>query len=73
LGKIFKLPPEVVSKIAAGEIVESPASVVKELVENSIDALSSKIKVYIEEGGKDLIRVVDDGLGISLEDVELVF
>lgn len=65
------LPPEVISQIAAGEIIERPASIVKELVENSIDAQSKKIDIEIEQGGHDLIRVVDDGCGIYPEQLEL--
>ena len=55
------LPPEVISQIAAGEIIERPASIVKELIENSLDAHSKRIDIDIEQGGHDLIRVVDDG------------
>ncbi len=71
MGKIKVLPPEVISKIAAGEVVERPASVVKELLENSLDAGSSEIKVEVEVGGKNLIRVTDDGEGMSPEDAFL--
>ncbi|MBM7624117.1 DNA mismatch repair endonuclease MutL [Sporohalobacter salinus] len=69
--QIKKLPQEVVSKIAAGEVIERPASVVKELVENSIDAKSDKIEVKVNNGGKDLIQVVDTGHGMTREDAEL--
>ena len=66
--KIRTLPDVLVSKIAAGEIVERPASVVKELVENSIDAGATRISIHLEAGGKRLVRVVDNGHGMSRDD-----
>ena len=66
--KIKILPPDVSNKIAAGEVVERPASVVKELVENAVDAEGTNIQVDIRAGGKRLIRVSDNGIGMSRED-----
>jgi DNA mismatch repair protein MutL len=71
MGKIRVLSDNLVSKIAAGEIVERPASVVKELVENSIDAGSTSIEIELESGGRRLIRVSDDGEGMTRDDALL--
>lgn len=71
--KINILPAKVYNRIAAGEVVDRPYSVVKELVENSIDAGATEIEIYIEKGGKQLIRVVDNGCGIEREDLHSAF
>lgn len=71
--KIICLSAEIAQKIAAGEVIERPVSVVKELVENSLDAESSAIKIEVIEGGKRLIRVTDNGVGMNREDARICF
>ena len=71
MSHIQQLDPHVINRIAAGEVIERPASVVKELLENSIDALAARIEVDIVAGGTELIRVTDNGEGMYPEDLEL--
>ncbi|MBE3086960.1 MAG: ATP-binding protein, partial [Bacteroidetes bacterium] len=67
------LPDSVANQIAAGEVIQRPASVVKELMENSVDAGGKNIKVIIKDSGKTLIQVIDDGAGMSETDARLSF
>jgi DNA mismatch repair protein MutL len=73
MGVIKQLPQNVANQISAGEVIERPASIVKELIENSIDAGAKNIEIKIEDGGRDLIRVKDDGHGIEADDIESAF
>jgi DNA mismatch repair protein MutL len=69
MGRIRVLPDQIANKIAAGEVVERPASVLKELLENSLDAGGTRFRIEIESGGRRLIRVTDDGCGMYTESV----
>src|SRR5215471_17846635 len=73
MGRIRILPDQVANKIAAGEVVERPASVVKELLENAIDAGSTDLRIEVENGGRRLIRIVDNGCGMLRDDALLAF
>src|SRR5207302_1414776 len=71
MNRIRLLPEQVANQIAAGEVIERPASVVKELVENALDAEASRITVEIQSGGRSLVRVTDDGAGMGRDDALL--
>lgn len=73
MAKIKQLSAHEAQKIAAGEVVERPANIVKELVENSIDAGANRISIYVEDGGKQSIRIVDNGCGMDLADAQICF
>jgi len=73
MGKIKQLPLHEAQKIAAGEVIERPANIVKELVENAIDAHATQINIYLQDGGKTLIRVVDNGDGMDADDAQCCF
>jgi DNA mismatch repair protein MutL len=73
MGRIHVLPEHVANKIAAGEVVERPASVVKELLENALDAGSTRIRIQVEAGGKKLIQITDNGCGMVRDDALLAF
>jgi DNA mismatch repair protein MutL len=70
---IHILPPDVASRIAAGEVIERPSSVVKELLENALDAGAGEIAIEVQNGGVGLIRVTDNGTGLNSDDAELAF
>jgi len=73
INKVIKLNDKLINQIAAGEVVDNPASVIKELIENSIDAKSKNIKVFIDDGGKKSILIIDDGCGMHKEDLVNAF
>ena len=73
MDKIQLLPDSVANQIAAGEVIQRPASVIKELVENAVDAGADKIQVLVTDAGKASIQVIDNGMGMSVTDARLAF
>src|ERR1700758_52800 len=73
MGRIRILSDQVANQIAAGEVVDRPASVVKELLENALDAGATRIRIEVEGGGRKLIRIADDGCGMMRDDALLAF
>ena len=73
MGKIHSLESSLVDQIAAGEVIDRPSSVLKELIENSLDAGADKIEVQILKGGHELIQVTDNGCGMDKDDLKLAF
>ena len=73
MAKISVLPENIINQIAAGEVVENPSSIVKELIENSIDAGASNVDIIINKGGHELIHIIDNGCGMSKDDLRLAF
>ena len=71
--RIALLPDHVVNQIAAGEVIQRPSSVVKELLENAVDAKAKTIQLIVKDAGKTLIQVIDNGCGMSINDVEKCF
>src|SRR5512147_2497266 len=71
MNRIRLLPEQVANQIAAGEVIERPASVVKELVENALDAQATRVSIEIQAGGRSMVRVIDDGVGMSRDDALL--
>ena len=70
MSRIKLLPKAVANQIAAGEVIQRPASIVKELIENSIDANAKNIKLIVKDAGKESITVIDDGVGMDKKDIE---
>ena len=71
--KVHLLPPDIISKIAAGEVIDRPASVIKELIENALDAQADSIEIELVQAGKTSIKIKDDGSGIHQDDIEKIF